>query len=73
MDPMELARANNDVYLTAYKAGQEAGLKAGAAVRSRLAGAIEDYLDGESQGNVTGLRQALAFASDASGQVESGK
>jgi hypothetical protein len=28
---------------------------------SRLSGAVEDYLDGESQGNVTGLRQALAF------------
>lgn len=27
--------------------------------RNRLRGAIDDYLDGESQGNVTGLRQAL--------------
>jgi hypothetical protein len=59
-DIMELARANQDVYTTAYRLGQDAGLKAA----NRLAGAIEDYLDGESQGNVTGLRQALAaFAS----------
>jgi hypothetical protein len=61
-DIMELAKAANDAYLAAYREGQAAGLKAGAAIRSRLAGAIEDYLDGESQGNVTGLRQALAFA-----------
>lgn len=59
-DIMELAKANNNVYLTAYRAGQESGLK----VATRLAGAIEDFLDGESQGNVTGMRQALAaFAS----------
>ncbi|HXN96003.1 MAG TPA: hypothetical protein VN879_15975 [Candidatus Acidoferrales bacterium] len=32
------------------------------AQNSRLRGAIEDYLDGESQGNVTGLRQALEAA-----------
>jgi hypothetical protein len=64
VDIMELAKANNDVYLTAYRAGQEAGLKAGAAAINRLCGAIEDYLDGETQGNVAGLRQAVAFASD---------
>ena len=57
---LDLAKANQDVYLTAYREGQTAGLK----TANRLAGAIEDYLDGESQGNVTGLRQALAaFAS----------
>jgi hypothetical protein len=65
MDPnfiMDMAKANNDVYLTAYRAGQEAGLKASRAVVSRLCGAIEDYLDGETQGNVAGLRQAIALA-----------
>jgi hypothetical protein len=60
---MEMARAANDVYLTAYREGQKAGLK----TASRLAGAIEDYLDGESQGNVTGLRQALAAFESAKG------
>jgi hypothetical protein len=55
---MEQAKATNDVYLTAYRAGQEASK----AVISRLCGAIEDYLDGETQGNVAGLRQAIAAA-----------
>ncbi len=57
-DLMELAKANQDVYMTAYRAGQDAS----AAVINRLCGAIEDYLDGETQGNVAGLRQAVAFA-----------
>lgn len=61
---MEQAKATNDVYLTAYRSGQEAGLK----TATRLAGAIEDYLDGESQGNVTGLRQALAAFARALGE-----
>jgi hypothetical protein len=64
-DIMEMANSNNEIYLTAYRAGQDAGLKASAAVVSRLSGAIEDYLDGESQNNVSGLRQALAFAAVA--------
>lgn len=57
-DLMELAKANQDVYMTAYRAGQDESK----AVISRLCGAIEDYLDGETQGNVAGLRQAVAFA-----------
>lgn len=60
-DILDLARANDDVYRTAYRAGQEASK----AVISRLCGAIEDYLDGESQGNVAGLRQAVAAAEKA--------
>jgi hypothetical protein len=64
---LDLAKANQDVYLTAYREGQTAGLK----TANRLAGAIEDYLDGESQGNVTGLRQALAAFASAKG-VERG-
>lgn len=56
MDIASVAKANNDVYLTAYREGKAAGLK----IATRLAGAIEDYLDGETQGNVTGMRQALA-------------
>lgn len=55
-DILEVAKANQDVYATAYQIGRDAGLK----TASRLAGAIDDFLDGESQGNVTGLRQALA-------------
>lgn len=53
---MELAQANNELYSTAYLEGR----KSARDIASRLAGAIEDFLDGESQGNVTGLRQALA-------------
>lgn len=60
-DIMGLAQANNDIYRTAYKAGQDASN----AVISRLCGAIEDYLDGETQGNVAGLRQAVAAAERA--------
>lgn len=55
---MNLAKANNDVYRTAYKAGQDSSK----AIISRLCGAIENYLDGETQGNVAGLRQAVAAA-----------
>lgn len=61
MDVMQLATTNNDVYRTAYRAGQDASK----AVISRLCGAIEDYLDGETQGNVAGLRQAVAAAEKA--------
>lgn len=42
-----------------------ARLLASAAIVSRLCGAIEDYLDGETQGNVAGLRQAVAVAERA--------
>lgn len=58
MDIAGIAKANDDVYRTAYLAGQEASK----AVIRRLCGAIEDYLDGETQGNVSGLRQAVAAA-----------
>ena len=63
-DIMELAKANQNIYMTAYRAGQDASK----AVISRLCGAIEDYLDGEMQGNVAGLRQAVAFASQREGE-----
>lgn len=56
MDVMQLATANNDIYSTAYREGKAAGLK----IATRLAGAIENYLDGETQNNVAGMRQALA-------------
>jgi hypothetical protein len=60
MDIMELARANQDIYTTGYRAGQHSAT----AIINRLCGAIENYLDGETQGNVTGLREALKKAED---------
>lgn len=62
MDIAGLAKANNDVYSTAYREGKAAGLK----IATRLAGAIENYLDGETQNNVAGMRQALAAFEAAS-------
>jgi hypothetical protein len=64
MDPsdiMALAKANNDVYRQAYMAGQAASAR----IISRLEAAIENYLSGETGGNVTCLNEALAL-SDAS-------
>lgn len=64
-DLIGLAERNNSIYLAAYNAGLEEGLKRGSTVRSRLEGAIEDYLDGEMQNNVSGLRRALASSEES--------
>lgn len=55
----ELARDAMAVSMGSFQSGHDEGRKAGRREASRLAGAIEDFLDGESQNNVTGLRQAL--------------
>lgn len=60
-DILELAKANNDVYRQAYLAGQVASAK----VISRLEAAIENYLSGETGGNVTCLNEALAYSASA--------
>jgi hypothetical protein len=61
----EMVKAQQRAYLSAYAVGFEAGGAAQARLVSCLMGAIEDYLEGESQGNVTGLRQALEAARKA--------
>lgn len=58
---LEVAKDNNEV----YRAGYLAGKNESKAVISRLCGAIEDYLDGVTEGNVAGLRQAVAAAEKA--------
>lgn len=55
----DVARDAMKLSMGSYQSGLDEGRKAGRREASRLAGAIEDFLDGESQNNVTGLRQAL--------------
>ena len=58
-DLIDLVRASNEASHNSFRAGLLEGQRQSQREISRLVGAIEDYLDGETQGNVSGLRQAL--------------